>query len=77
MGIAANSVIAFATIRRVKRGYYETSFEIAEEHPQSVTEVELTRRFVNYLETNIRKYPDNWLWSHRRWKHEWKEEYDL
>ena len=40
-----------------------------------MTEQELTRKFVMYLEEVIKKYPDMWLWSHRRWKHEWKPEY--
>ncbi|NOY78246.1 MAG: lysophospholipid acyltransferase family protein [Calditrichaeota bacterium] len=29
---------------------------------------ELTRRFTETLEENIRKYPDQWFWMHRRWK---------
>jgi KDO2-lipid IV(A) lauroyltransferase len=36
---------------------------------------ELTKRFAQYLEQFITRYPDMWLWSHRRWKWEWKEEY--
>jgi Kdo2-lipid IVA lauroyltransferase/acyltransferase len=31
--------------------------------------LELTKRHVAMLEKYIRKYPDQWLWSHRRWKH--------
>jgi len=38
-------------------------------------EGELTRQYVRYLEAVIRRNPDMWLWSHRRWKHAWKEEY--
>lgn len=30
---------------------------------------ELSRRHVSLLEEYIRKYPEQWLWSHRRWKH--------
>lgn len=30
---------------------------------------ELTQRHVNLLENYIRKYPENWLWFHRRFKH--------
>jgi KDO2-lipid IV(A) lauroyltransferase len=30
---------------------------------------ELTRRHVKMLEKYIRKYPDQWLWQHKRWKH--------
>ncbi len=31
--------------------------------------VELTRRHVAVLEKWIRRYPDHWLWMHKRWKH--------
>lgn len=30
---------------------------------------ELTRRHLKLLESYIRKYPDHWLWMHKRWKH--------
>jgi len=31
--------------------------------------IELTRRHTAVLERYIRKYPDHWLWMHKRWKH--------
>jgi KDO2-lipid IV(A) lauroyltransferase len=31
--------------------------------------VELTRRHTAILEKYIRRYPDHWLWMHKRWKH--------
>jgi KDO2-lipid IV(A) lauroyltransferase len=31
--------------------------------------VELTRRHTAVLEKYIRRYPDHWLWMHKRWKH--------
>lgn len=33
---------------------------------------ELTRRHTAMLEHYIRRYPDHWLWMHRRWKHTWE-----
>lgn len=72
---AKNTVVVFAFIHKPRRGYYEIVFSLAEENPVSLLEKELTKRFVRYLEDVIRQYPDMWLWSHRRWKHEWKPEY--
>jgi len=43
--------------------------------PRQLTEAALTGKFVVYLESVIRQYPEMWLWSHRRWKYEWKPEY--
>jgi KDO2-lipid IV(A) lauroyltransferase len=43
---------------------------------RSFEEGELTVMFARFLEDSIRKQPENWLWSHRRWKREWKPEYE-
>jgi KDO2-lipid IV(A) lauroyltransferase len=42
----------------------------------ALPEGELTRKYVRWLESVIREEPDMWLWSHRRWKHAWKDEYE-
>ena len=68
-------ITAFAFIHKPRRGYYEVVFTIAEEHAGQTTEQELTLQFVRYLENVIRQYPEMWLWSHRRWKWEWKPEF--
>lgn len=73
--ITNNSIAVFAFIRKKKRGHYEAVFTVAEENVAATNQVELTRKFVRYLEDVIRQYPDMWLWSHRRWRHDWKEEY--
>ena len=73
--IASNASVVFAYIHKPRRGHYEGEFTLVTTEPRAMGEEELTRRFVNYLEDIIRKYPEMWLWSHRRWKHEWKPEY--
>ena len=70
-----NTAVVFAFIHKPRRGYYESIFSPAVEITDSTTEQELTKKFVVYLEEVIKKYPDMWLWSHRRWKWEWKPEY--
>lgn len=71
--ITNDAVIVFAFIKCVKRGYYEVEFTVNTQHPREQNADQLTLQFVKFLENNIRQYPDMWLWSHRRWKHEWKE----
>jgi KDO2-lipid IV(A) lauroyltransferase len=73
--IEKNTAVVFAFIHKPRRGYYEGVFTVAEKDPATSTEQELTQKFVSYLEDVIRQYPDMWLWSHRRWKWEWKKEY--
>jgi KDO2-lipid IV(A) lauroyltransferase len=70
-----NIPVVFTHLYKVKRGYYHAHLEIGAEEPASLHESELTRRYIRFLENAIRQHPDMWLWSHRRWKHEWKEEY--
>ena len=72
---ANDTIIVFAFINRVRRGYYKAVMSVAERDPTILSEIEITRRFVRYLENVIHQYPAMWLWSHRRWKHAWKEEY--
>lgn len=70
-----NLPVFFCYISKPKRGYYEIVFTLAEENPQDHPEGELTVRFARYLENVITRFPDMWLWSHRRWKRPWKDEY--
>lgn len=73
--IANDTAVVFAFVHKPHRGYYEAVFSLAFEDTGSLLEQELTQKFVVYLEDVIRQYPDMWLWSHRRWKHEWKPEF--
>ena len=62
--------VVFSEMRRVKRGYYEIEFtEIATPNYKDLPDGEITERFVRMLEKSINKYPSDYLWSHRRWKH--------
>lgn len=67
--------VVFAFIHKEGRGRYRAVISPQHITGSGITELELTRRFVHYLENVIREYPEMWLWSHRRWKHEWKPEY--
>jgi KDO2-lipid IV(A) lauroyltransferase len=70
-----NLPVFFCYITKPKRGYYNLVFSLAEENPASLEEGQLTVRFARYLEKVITSFPDMWLWSHKRWKREWKDEY--
>jgi len=70
------SAIVYVKFIKVKRGYYEFIPEIIIEDASTLKEGELTNIYRDYLEATIREYPDNYLWSHRRWKWEYKKEYE-
>ena len=60
---------------RVKRGYYRFEAVPIVEDTSLVSGEELMLRYRDLLEEDINRYPDNYLWTHRRWKKKWKEEY--
>lgn len=62
-------VVMFAHIRRVKRGFYEVEFELITDTPNQTAEHEITNSHVKILEKDIQRHPEQWLWSHRRWKY--------
>lgn len=70
-----NSPVVFCHFRKDKRGFYTIHFKLADEYPAASAEGELTKKYVSFLEEIIQQQPENYLWSHRRWKWEWKEEY--
>jgi len=35
---------------------------------EEVDIAQMTKRYTRFFEQNIRKYPDQWMWTHRRWK---------
>ena len=59
----------------IKRGYYQMNFELITDDASKLSEGELTKIYVQKITAIIEQQPQNWLWSHRRWKHDWKEEY--
>jgi KDO2-lipid IV(A) lauroyltransferase len=58
---------------RKEDGTYDAVFEDVDGEHLGTSEaeniVEMTQRFTRLLEGYVRRYPDHWLWMHRRWKH--------
>ncbi|MDN3492231.1 lysophospholipid acyltransferase family protein [Winogradskyella bathintestinalis] len=61
--------VVFFSVKRIKRGYYETTFKTISEHPKEYKDFEITDIFFKLLEEQIIKAPQFYLWTHRRWKH--------
>jgi KDO2-lipid IV(A) lauroyltransferase len=70
-----NTAVVFVGFEKVKRGYYKFHIVPITENGSEHTPEELTIIYKKVLEDTIRKNPANYLWSHRRWRHDWKEEY--
>lgn len=72
-----NLPVIYASVRQVKRGYYEMSADVLTEDPTNTTDEELLEMFTKRLEKDIQNQPETWLWSHRRWKHARSNIYQL
>ena len=64
-----NQTVFFQKIEKKSRGQYVTSFEMLFENPQDYNENEILAKYIERMEALIRKNPEFYLWSHRRWKH--------
>jgi len=74
-GIKNDTAIVFVRSRILKRGHYLLECTLCTENAASTSPGEITRAFRDFLEKIIREEPHNYLWTHRRWKWEYKEEY--
>lgn len=63
-----NNVVVYYDMKRIKRGFYSYELIPLFEHPKETAPHEITDTHVKQLELAIRKEPQYWLWSHRRWK---------
>lgn len=68
IAVKMNLPVCFFSISKIKRGYYELEIIPITENPSGTKPFEITEAHVRLLEKDIRKNPEFWLWSHRRWK---------
>lgn len=63
--------------KKIKRGYYETTFELLAENPNDFKDYQITDLFLEKIEKQIREKPQYYFWSHKRWKHSHEIEDEL
>lgn len=59
----------YCEMKKVKRGYYQVNYHRIAPEGEKFQPNEVVVKFHTMLEETIRKNPDNYLWSHRRWKY--------
>jgi KDO2-lipid IV(A) lauroyltransferase len=64
-----NQEVWYMQIRKIKRGYYEAHTRLLCANSAETQEGEITEMLARATEEDILTQPENWLWSHRRWKH--------
>ena len=61
--------VIFLKTKKVKRGYYEATFEVLSLDAKSVPNYDITDDFLSRVEKQIHEAPEFYLWTHKRWKH--------
>ena len=61
--------VLYLRVEKVKRGYYSSTLIEVADQPNEFPNFEITRKFFDLLEDQIREKPEYYLWSHKRWKH--------
>ncbi|MBS1550032.1 MAG: lysophospholipid acyltransferase family protein [Bacteroidetes bacterium] len=60
----------YCDMKKVKRGFYQVNYYRIKPDGEKFKEFEVVDKFHALLEETIRKRPDNYLWSHRKWKYQ-------
>ena len=64
-----NWPVIYATINKIKRGFYEVVYSLVTNNPKDEPYGKITEDFTKLIENDIVNNPQYWLWSHKRWKH--------
>jgi KDO2-lipid IV(A) lauroyltransferase len=72
-----NIPLIFIEFQRVKRGYYYIKFFRLIDEPSKYKKGEITQIYMKRLEEYIRRKPEYWAWTHKRWKHKRNEKGEI
>lgn len=64
-----NMAVVFGHISKLRRGYYSVTYELIADEVTALSKGGVIEAVSQRLEADIRKAPEYWLWTHRRWKH--------
>lgn len=69
-----NTAVVMVYIYPKKRGYYKIETSLLTTTPKQTENGFVTKSLIQFIEQKIYEHPSNYLWSHKRWKHEFDEE---
>lgn len=61
--------VVYYEVVKEKIGRYRIDIKPITEHPNELPEGAVMQKYAELLEETIKRNPQYWLWSHRRWKH--------
>lgn len=63
-------IFIYCEMKKVKRGFYQINYHRVMPDGEKFAKNEVVRKFHKLLENTLHKRPDNYLWSHRKWKYQ-------
>ncbi len=60
--------VIFLRVKKLARGHYSASFERPFQDVRTVPDYQVSDAFMSMVEEQIRKAPEYYLWTHKRWK---------
>ena len=63
-----NAPVLYMHFDRIQRGCYSIDLSLITDGNEALPEGIVTKRFMKILENKLVHKPENWLWSHKRWK---------
>lgn len=70
-----NAAVVYLHFYPVKRGYYNLDYHLITTKPKEFPDGQLTKKLIELTEEFIKREPAAYLWTHKRWKREFTEEY--
>lgn len=61
--------VMYLQVEKIKRGFYETTIVPITTDAQNCDDYYIVKTYLRLLEEQIRKKPEHYLWTHKRWKH--------
>jgi len=63
-----DAAVIYVEMSRIKRGYHQLRFELITDNAAKTNDHFVTDTFYKKLESSIRQHPDQYFWTHKRWK---------
>ena len=64
-----NMAIVFMDVQKIRRGYYEASFSLITDKPRDFKDFQLTDKYIELVEKQVKSKPEYYTWTHKRFKH--------
>jgi Kdo2-lipid IVA lauroyltransferase/acyltransferase len=75
MSKSNNAAVVYLHFHHIKRGHYNLHYQLVTTTPKAYADGTLTKELIRITEESIRRQPSDYLWSHRRWKWKFSDEY--